>query len=77
MRNLISDRLHGLREGGVRIGHNEHYRRIDIPDLWTEELRIHTDRVGLNVLSALEDLTRGSTDHSPYTSRGWHVPDWG
>jgi hypothetical protein len=32
MRNLISDWLHGLGGGGVRIGHNEHYRRIDIPN---------------------------------------------
>jgi hypothetical protein len=32
MRNLISDWLHGLGEGGVRIGHNKHDRRIDIPD---------------------------------------------
>jgi hypothetical protein len=75
MRNLIADWLHGLGEGGVRINHNEHYRTIDIPDPWTEVLQVYTDRVGLNALSALEDLTRGSTDHSPYTSHGWHVPD--
>lgn len=38
---------------------------------------IHTARVGLIVLSNHRHLHRGPTDHSPYASRGWHVPNRG
>jgi hypothetical protein len=57
--------------------HNERQRRIVSPavKIRIEELRKHTDRVELNDFSAHQDLTRGTTDHSPYTSHGRHVPD--